>query len=100
MTETTEARAAPATDDHYRAHLDGLRMVAVLLVIAFHSGIGRLSGGFIGVDVFFVLSGFLVTGILAREIGASTGFVFAGLLLLFAFFDLVDEIKDLAHGGY
>lgn len=41
-----------------------------------------------------------LNGYLAREIGASTGFVFAGLLLLFAFFDLVDEIKDLAHGGY
>ena len=37
---------------------------------------------------------------LAREIAASTGFVFLGLLSLFAFFDLVDEIKDLAHGGY
>ncbi|MFM8237634.1 MAG: acyltransferase family protein [Actinomycetota bacterium] len=63
----------PAPDAHYRRHLDGLRTVAVVLVIAFHSGIDRLSGGFIGVDVFFVLSGFLVTGILVRDLGSGRG---------------------------
>ena len=69
----SETRTDAPADPHYRAHLDGLRMVAVVLVIAFHSGITRLSGGFIGVDVFFVLSGFLVTGILVREIGSGSG---------------------------
>jgi peptidoglycan/LPS O-acetylase OafA/YrhL len=56
----------------YRAHLDGLRAVAVYLVVAFHAGLGFFSGGFIGVDVFFVLSGFLVTQVLLRSL-TSTG---------------------------
>ena len=48
----------------YRPGFDGLRAVAVTLVVAFHAGWVPLSGGFVGVDVFFVLSGYLVTGIL------------------------------------
>jgi peptidoglycan/LPS O-acetylase OafA/YrhL len=47
--------------------LDGLRAVAVLAVIAFHLLPGTLQGGYIGVDVFFVISGFLITGLLVRE---------------------------------
>ena len=56
---------------HYRAHLDGLRFVAVYLVVAFHAGLAGFAGGFIGVDVFFVLSGYLVTGILLRDLVSS-----------------------------
>jgi len=52
----------------YRPYLDGLRCVAVYLVVAFHAGLQRFSGGFIGVDVFFVLSGYLMTSILVREL--------------------------------
>jgi peptidoglycan/LPS O-acetylase OafA/YrhL len=52
----------------YRPHLDGLRAVAVYLVVLFHSRSSWFSGGFIGVDVFFVLSGFLVTQLLLRDI--------------------------------
>ena len=51
----------------YRPHLDGLRAVAVYLVVMFHAGSDRFSGGFIGVDVFFVLSGYLVTQLLLRD---------------------------------
>ena len=54
-----------------RGHLpavEGLRGLAILLVVAYHAGVGALPGGFIGVDVFFVLSGYLIIGLLAREI--------------------------------
>ncbi len=51
----------------YRADVDGLRAVAVLAVVAHHAWPGLLAGGFYGVDVFFVISGFLITGILMRE---------------------------------
>jgi len=47
--------------------LDGLRAVAVVLVLGFHFGVGWLGGGFVGVDVFYVLSGFLITGLLLSE---------------------------------
>jgi peptidoglycan/LPS O-acetylase OafA/YrhL len=55
----------------YRPQLDGLRALAVYLVVAFHAGLLRWSGGFIGVDVFFVLSGYLVTNLLVRDLRSS-----------------------------
>jgi len=55
----------------YRADIDGLRAVAVLSVLAFHVGLSRFRGGFVGVDVFFVISGYLISSIIFAEINAS-----------------------------
>jgi peptidoglycan/LPS O-acetylase OafA/YrhL len=55
----------------YRADIDGLRAVAVLSVLAFHIGITRAQGGFVGVDVFFVISGYLISSIVFSEIATS-----------------------------
>lgn len=51
----------------YRRDLQGLRAFAILLVVCSHAGLPLLPGGFVGVDVFFVLSGYLITGLLMRE---------------------------------
>jgi peptidoglycan/LPS O-acetylase OafA/YrhL len=74
-TDAAPSDAEPAADERapavYRPHLDGLRAVAVYLVVLFHAGSDRFTGGFIGVDVFFVLSGYLVTQILVRDVEAT-----------------------------
>ncbi len=66
-----EAGTAPG-DRQFRPDVQGLRAVAVALVVLFHAHVPGLGGGYVGVDVFFVISGFVITGVLLRE-HASTG---------------------------
>lgn len=56
----------------YQPHIDGLRTISVLIVILFHLDVPGFSGGFFGVDIFFVISGFLITGIIRSEIAAGS----------------------------
>ena len=79
----------------YRPDIDGLRAIAVLGVLLFHAFPGFLPGGFVGVDVFFVISGYLITALILQDFGRG-GFtvrnfyarrirrVFPGLLAMLA----------------
>lgn len=57
-----------ASAEGYRPDIDGVRALAVCVVVAYHVGLPGFGGGFVGVDVFFVVSGFLITGLLLREL--------------------------------
>ena len=63
-----------------RRDLQGLRSVAIVSVLAFHAGL-PLSGGFVGVDVFFVVSGFVITDMLLRYIAKGSGLSFGSVYL-------------------
>jgi peptidoglycan/LPS O-acetylase OafA/YrhL len=62
---------------HYRPDIDGLRAIAIIFVLCFHGGLTLFPAGFIGVDVFFVISGFLITGIIVDRLLTNT-FSFTG----------------------
>ena len=62
----------------YRPDIEGLRAIAVLLVVAYHVRLPGIDAGFMGVDVFFVLSGYLITGLLTKEISRTGTVSIAG----------------------
>jgi len=67
----TKQIARPASPEHkftYRPEIDGLRALAIIPVLLFHAGITGFQGGFVGVDIFFVISGYLISAILFKEI--------------------------------
>lgn len=63
---TPQTRGSPSRERAFRPDVQGLRALAILLVVAFHAGL-PIHGGYVGVDVFFVISGFVITGVLLRE---------------------------------
>jgi peptidoglycan/LPS O-acetylase OafA/YrhL len=69
-------RRRPGT--RFRPDIEGLRAIAVLAVVFYHANVGFLSGGFVGVDVFYVISGFLITQLLWREVDSRGRLSFAG----------------------
>ena len=70
--QTIRRQLVGVASDDFRPDVEGMRALAVVVVVLFHLRIGVFRGGFVGVDVFFVLSGFLITRLLLKEL-ASTG---------------------------
>ena len=71
MVEVAPAAVASTVRPGFRPDIEGLRAVAIATVVGYHVGLPILRGGFVGVDVFFVISGFLITGLLVREVTAT-----------------------------
>ena len=71
VSHTEEVQRPRPPHKEFRLDIEGLRAVAVLAVVLFHADIPGVGGGFVGVDVFFVISGFLITGLLWREAGTT-----------------------------
>lgn len=69
---TVRAMRSYETQARHRADIDGLRAIAIIPVVLEHAGAPIFPGGFVGVDVFFVISGFLITGILRREMASGS----------------------------
>lgn len=65
------AAGAPPADAGFRGDIEGLRGIAIALVLLYHAAVPLFRGGYVGVDVFFVLSGYLITGLIVRELSAT-----------------------------
>ena len=72
------------TPSKYRPDIDGLRAIAVFSVVIYHAFKNTLKGGFVGVDIFFVISGFLITGILIKSLDNQS--VTGGVTPIYPFF--------------
>lgn len=101
----------------YRNDIDGLRAAAIVPILLFHAGVSTLHGGFVGVDIFFVISGFLITSIIGRELDAGTfsiatfykrravrilpalALMLAGTLIAGKFLLLAVELRDLGRSA-
>ena len=99
----------------YRPEVDGLRAISVFIVVFYHAGINGFSGGYIGVDIFFVISGFLITSIIKKEIEnnefslinfyerrfrriiPALFFMVSLCIFIFPFFLLPRELKDFSE---
>ena len=71
VSPTEEVQSRRSARKEFRPDIEGLRAVAVVAVVLFHAETPGIGGGFIGVDVFFVISGFLITGLLWREVSTA-----------------------------
>lgn len=105
--------ANPSSSRYYRPDIDGLRALAILFVVFFHTFPENIKGGFIGVDIFFVISGFLISGIIFNSLSKNTFsffdfyarrirrifpaliFLFSVLLLVGYFFSFPSEFRTL-----
>jgi peptidoglycan/LPS O-acetylase OafA/YrhL len=64
---TGDEAGTPPGDRRFRPDVQGMRAIAILLALVYHAGIPGFSGGYVGIEVFFVISGFVITGLLLRE---------------------------------
>jgi peptidoglycan/LPS O-acetylase OafA/YrhL len=71
VSPTEDVQSRRTEQSGFRPDIEGLRAVAVLAVVLFHAAVPGVGGGFVGVDVFFVISGFLITGLLWREVSTA-----------------------------
>jgi peptidoglycan/LPS O-acetylase OafA/YrhL len=70
---TEDARGQRSAQSRFRPDIEGLRAVTLFAILGFHAEVPGLRGGFVGPDVFFVISGFLITGLLWREVSTTGG---------------------------
>ncbi len=68
--ETGPARSPAGLADGYQPHVDGLRAISIIAVVAFHAGVPGFAGGFVGVDIFFVISGYLIINQILAQLTA------------------------------
>jgi peptidoglycan/LPS O-acetylase OafA/YrhL len=71
LSAAPEQQSRRPNQEYFRPDIEGLRAVAVTAVVLFHAALPGISGGYVGVDVFFVISGFLITGLLWREVSSN-----------------------------